>query len=71
MTDQQQHLQAALDQQRSLAADLEQLNAQTAVKREMFLKLQGVVEYLTQLGVTLPQSEVEETAVSETEVVED
>jgi len=70
MTEQQQHLQAALDQQRSLASDLEQLNAQTAVKREMFLKLQGVVEYLTQLGVTLPESEPE-TPVSETEVVED
>ena len=69
MTEQQQHLQAALDQQRSLAADLEQLNAQTAVKKEMFLKLQGVVEYLTQLGVTLPQSE-SETSVSETEVEE-
>lgn len=70
MTEQQQHLQNCIDQQRSIAADLDQLNAQTATKREMFLKLQGVVEYLTQLGVTLPQPEVEETPVSETEVVE-
>jgi len=71
MTEQQQHLQSAVDQQRVIAADLEQLNTQTAAKREMFLKLQGVVEYLTQLGVTLPQPEVEEEVpVSETEVVE-
>ena len=71
MTEQQQHLQSAVDQQRALASDLEQLNTQTAAKREMFLKLQGVVEYLTQLGVTLPELEVEEEVpVSETEVVE-
>lgn len=75
MTEQQQHLQNAIEQQRAIAADLEQLNAQTVIKREMFFKLQGVVEYLTQLGVTLPEPEVEETddeetPVSETEVVE-
>ena len=71
MTEQQQHLQNAIEQQRSIAADLDQLNAQTSMKRELFLKLQGVVEYLTQMGVTLPEPEVEEeTPVSETEVVE-
>lgn len=71
MTEQQQHLQNAIEQQRSIAADLDQLNAQTSMKKELFLKLQGVVEYLTQMGVTLPEPEVEEeTPVSETEVVE-
>jgi len=74
MTDQQQHLKSILDQQQSLAKEVEQLNNQTNVKKEMFFKLQGVVEYLTQLGVTLPQPEPEtepETPVSETEVVKD
>ncbi|WJZ48276.1 hypothetical protein [Synechococcus phage DSL-LC02] len=71
MTEQQQHLKSILEQQQSLAKEVEQLNIQTNTKKEMFFKLQGVVEYLTQLGVTLPQPEPEsETPVSETEVVE-
>ena len=53
------------------------MNTQVESKRQMAIKLQGVREYLEQLGVELPkEDEAEETAdetppASETEVVED
>ena len=86
MTDQQQHLQQVLEQQRTLVNEINELNSQvennelnTQVdnKKQMAIKLQGVREYLEQLGVELPkEDEAEETAdetppASETEVVED
>jgi hypothetical protein len=54
MTEQQQHL-ANLLEQRS------QLDAQIAQNKELFWKVQGAIEYLTQIGVTLPEPEQEET----------
>jgi hypothetical protein len=61
MTEQQQHL-ANLLQQR---ADLDKAISQN---RELFWKVQGAIEYLTQIGVTLPEPEVaEETEESEEE----
>jgi hypothetical protein len=50
MTEQQQHL-ANLLQQKS---DLEKAIAQN---RELFWKVQGAIEYLQQIGVTLPEPE--------------
>lgn len=72
MTDQQQHLQSAVTQQKSLNEQLTQVTTQSTQIRDTMMKLQGVIEYLTGLGVTLPQPEPteEETSVSETEVVE-
>ena len=77
MTDQQQHLQQVLEQQRTLVNEINELNSQVENKRSLAIKLQGVREYLEQLGVELPkEDEAEETAdetppASETEVVED
>ena len=77
MTDQQQHLAQVLEQQQTLLAEINELNTQVDNKRQMAIKLQGVREYLEQLGVELPkEDEAEETAdepppASETEVVED
>ena len=64
MTEQQQHLQQLL-QQRS------ELEAAVTKNREMFLKVQGAIEYLTQVGVTLPEPEAEEAPAesAEAEVV--
>ena len=59
MTEQQQHLKNLLEQ----GVNLEQ---QLNKNRELFWKVQGAIEYLTQTGVTLPEPE----PVSETEVVE-
>ena len=75
LTDQQGHLQQVLEQQKTLVAEINELQNQVATKREMALKLQGVREYLEQTGVTLPEPEApaEGEAAAEpaaTEVVE-
>lgn len=61
MTEQQEHLQNLLQQRSSIEQQLVQ-------GRELLLKVQGVIEYLTQIGVTLSDSEtVEETPAEFTE----
>ena len=57
MTDQQQHLQQVLEQQKTLVGEINELNTQVDSKRQMALKLQGVLEYLQQLGIELPKEE--------------
>ena len=62
MSEQQTHLQSALEQQKVLASEIQELNNSLAIKREVFVKLQGVVEYLTQLGYSVPEETVSESA---------
>jgi prefoldin subunit 5 len=57
MTEQQEHLANLLNQRQQLSQELETLQGQTNTKRELFLKVQGVIEYLTQIGVVLPEPE--------------
>lgn len=57
MTEQQTHLQQVIDQQQQLVAEINTLNNQVATKRELAIKLQGVIEYLQQTGVVLPTAE--------------
>ena len=59
LTEQQTHLQSVIDQQNTLAQEVQQLNAALDSKRSMYTKLQGVREYLEQTGVTLPEPEAE------------
>ena len=59
MTEQQNHLQQVLEQQQGLIGEINNLNSQITSKREMLMKLQGVAEYLQQIGVTLPEPEPE------------
>ena len=68
LTEQQGHLASILSQQKELANEINQLNGQLNAKRELFQKTQGVVEYLSTIGVKLPEPEApaEET---KTEVV--
>ena len=68
LTEQQGHLKSILSQQKELANEINQLNAQIKSKTELFNKTQGVVEYLSTIGVKLPEPEApaEET---KTEVV--
>ena len=68
LTEQQGHLQSILAQQKDLANEINQLQAQITTKKELFNKTQGVVEYLTQVGVKLPEEETEPTTAP-TEVV--
>ena len=71
LTEQQKHLQSVIDQQNTLAQEVQQLNAALDSKRSMYTKLQGVREYLEQTGVTLPEPEVEAPAEAvEPEVAE-
>ena len=50
LTEQQTHLQNLLNQR----IDLEKALAKN---RELYLKVQGAIEYLVQTGVTLPEPE--------------
>jgi len=73
LTDQQKHLQQLFEQQNQLSNDLNVLNNQITTKRELFLKVQGAIEYLQQTGVTLEATaETEpEKKEGEEEVVEE
>jgi hypothetical protein len=65
MTEQQEHLANLLQQRQSLTQELESLNGQITNRRELFLKVQGAIEYLTQIGVVLPEPETTEETVEE------
>tara|TARA_B100001113_G_scaffold203210_1_gene166635 strand:+ start:1818 stop:2048 length:231 start_codon:yes stop_codon:yes gene_type:complete len=65
-TDQQKHLKSVVEQSQGLVNEINQLEGQAKAKREMLLKLQGIIEYLQQTGVELPK---EEENVTETDVV--
>ena len=67
LTEQQTHLKSVIDQQNTLAQEVQQLNSALDSKRSMYTKLQGVREYLEQTGVTLPK---EEEAEAPAEAVE-
>ena len=71
LTEQQGHLSSILSQQKDLANEINQLNAQIKSKTELFNKTQGVVEYLSTIGVKLPEADApaEETTTAPTEVV--
>ena len=70
LTEQQGHLQSILSQQKDLANEINQLNAQLTSKKELFNKTQGVVEYLQTIGVKLPEPEASAPAEeTKTEVV--
>jgi len=76
MTEQQQHLQSVIQQGQELAEAINKLTAQINEKRAMLTKLQGVAEYLDQIGVKLPEKTEEEATtgpevVAPTEVVEE
>jgi hypothetical protein len=50
MTEQQEHLKNLLEQRNTLEQQINQ-------NKELFWKVQGAIEYLTQVGVTLPEPE--------------
>jgi len=60
VTEQQEHLQNLLNQRNTLEQQLNQ-------SRELFWKVQGAIEYLTQIGVTLPQPEPTEEVSTDDE----
>ena len=64
--DHQTHLKSLADQQIALSKEIE-------TKRNLLMKVTGAIEYLTEIGVTLPKEEEttpEPETLSEPEVVE-
>ena len=55
VTDHQTHLKSVTEQAQGLVNEINQLEGQAKAKREMLLKLQGIIEYLQQTGVELPK----------------
>ena len=70
MSEQQSHLANLLQQRQTLIDEINDLQQQAAGKRELLLRASGAIEYLQQIGVTLPEEKPEEPA-AETEVVEE
>ena len=62
-TEQQNHLKQVVEQSQTLVSEINQLEGQAKQKREMLLKLQGIIEYLQQTGGELPKEEEAETEV--------
>ena len=65
MTEQQQHLQSAIQQQNVLLNEIQKLQTEIDNKGQLAVKAQGIIEYLDQIGVKLPEAETE-TAEGET-----
>ena len=57
MTDSQTHLKSAIEQRDAIVQEIQELNTKVASKRELGLKVQGIIEYLEQTGVNLPEEE--------------
>ncbi len=64
LTEQQKHLSSLLNQRTELVAEINDLNAQAASKRELVLRSSGAIEYLQQVGVELPAPEAEGEAAA-------
>ena len=72
MSEQQDHLSNLLTQRQTLINEINGLQQQATEKRELLLRASGAIEYLQQVGVTLPEPETApEAEVAEPEVVTD
>ena len=71
MTEQEQHLASLLNQRKELSDQFDTLESDKESTKNLLLKVQGAIEYLNQIGVTLPEPEVTEEAQEEPEVTEE
>ena len=55
VSDHSTHLKSVTEQAQGLIDEINQLEAQAKSKRDMLLKLQGIIEYLQQTGVEMPE----------------
>ena len=65
MTEQQTHLQSAIQQQNVLLNEIQKLQTEIDNKRQLAVKAQGIIEYLDQIGVKLPEAETDAGTVAE------
>ena len=68
IAEQQTHLQSAIQQQNVLLNEIQKLQTEIDNKRQLAVKAQGIIEYLDQIGVKLPEAETteEEAPAAET-----
>ena len=55
LTDHQTHLKSVTEQAQGIVNEIQELETQAKSKRDLLLKLQGIIEYLQQTGVELPK----------------
>ena len=55
LTEQQTHLASLINQREKLNAELETLKANATGTRDLYMKVAGAIEYVTEEGVTLPE----------------
>tara|TARA_B100000886_G_scaffold193298_1_gene133158 strand:- start:179 stop:394 length:216 start_codon:yes stop_codon:yes gene_type:complete len=55
LTDHQTHLKSVTEQAQGIVNEIQELETQAKNKRDMLLKLQGIIEYLQQTGVEIPK----------------
>ena len=55
LTGHQTHLKSVTEQAQGIVNEIQELEAQAKSKRDMLLKLQGIIEYLQQTGVEMPK----------------
>ena len=67
MTEQQEHLTSLLQQRQILSEEIKKFDGEIGSRKELILKVQGAIEYLAQIGVTLPEPESEPETEEETE----
>ena len=66
MNEQQFHLTNLLKQRDSIGKEINDLQEGITKRREVFFKVQGAIDYLTQIGVTVPEeTETTEEAAPE------
>ena len=65
MTDAQTHLKSAIEQRDNIVKEISELQNQINSKRELGLKVQGIIEYLEQTGVKLPEEAEAPTPTAE------
>lgn len=66
MIDHESHLKQILENQKTLSNEIQDLNNVLAIKKEQFLKLQGIVEYLSANGIKPEENEKVEFPEGET-----
>jgi hypothetical protein len=64
MIDHEAHLKQIFENQKTLSTEIQELNNVLNVKREQFMKLQGIVEYLSANGIKVEQPEQAELVES-------
>ena len=55
VSDHSTHLKSVTEQAQGLVNEIQELETQAKNKRDMLLKLQGIIEYLQQTGVEMPK----------------